>query len=698
MLGPLENWSLISRCFMSNLFCGRLFSAFLLAVFKLLPSGIILADGKPGGLVLELKSNGSDAMDFRLDPRAALRSSPSESPSALLGSGAFEATWRGELVLEKRERLYFSFEGSGKAVLLLGGEVVLEANGPDLSSVESGRLRLNGGSHPLELRYSSLSSGMGRLRLFWRGRDFIRESVPPAFLKYNPDADYAKPLEMSDELRRGRFLVASLGCLHCHKPSSPIDAKTGMPEALQFGPSLLGVGSRLSEPWLVKWIHDPSSFRLHTRMPKASVTLGEARHIAGFLSSLRSESSVLKPSAGDAKAGAGLFAELGCITCHGVKKNENAFDDRIDLSRVGEKFLPGALARFLTFPEEHYSWTRMPNFNLSSQEAVDLSAFLQGLQKERADTFLEKADVEKGKLLAANRGCAACHDLPVQNKLLAPPLAKSKPSSLKGCISEKSNGMKFFLSDSDRAAIRTFLVRGTESLKTFSFTEFAGRQFSDLRCFACHEKNGKPSLWSAYAAEVAAFRPAVHQSLQGEENPEQLKKANHIPPTLDFLGEKLRQDWMGSFFAGKVSDKPRPWMKARMPSFPSRSILLAKGFSASCGVLDREIELPVEKNVKELKKAGETAVNILCITCHGVGGKKPTAVFEGQGINLLLSSERLREEHYLRWMMDPYRVNPRTIMPKFADEEGRTGLVDLLGGDAHLQFDAVWGYLKNLNK
>ena len=681
---------------MWHFFCERCVSTRALSIYMLLFSNLLFSEEKAEGLVLELKCKDSEVMDFRLDRRVAIRVGPSESPSAFIAPGAFEAAWHGELLLEKRERLYFSFEGSGKAVLLLGGELVLEANGTDLSSVESERLRLNGGHHSLEVRFSSLPSGMGRLRLLWRGRDFLRESVPPAALKYNPEASYATPLKRFNELRRGRFLVASLGCLRCHKPSSPIDSRKGMPEAVQVGPSLLGVGSRLSEPWLAKWVNAPSSVRRHARMPKAPVTLEEARHIAGFLASLRSDSPVLDPLVGDAKTGAGLFAELGCITCHQVKKDEITADDRIDLSRVGEKFLPGALARFLTSPEEHYSWTRMPNFNLSAQEAADIAAFLKSFFQEHAASLVEKADAEKGKLLAANRGCAACHDLPIQNKLHASPMAKLNPRSPEGCISDESDGTKFFLSSSDRAAIRAFLARGIESLNHFSLSEFASRQFSDLRCFACHEKNGKPSLWSAYTPEIAAFHSTEPKSRQGEENPAQLRKANYVPPNLNFLGEKLREDWLGSFFAGKVPDKPRPWIKARMPSFPSRSTLLSKGFSGSCGVLDQGAERRVDKNVNELKKAGEAVVNILCITCHGVAQRKPTAVFEGQGINLLLSSKRLRREHYFRWMMDPYRVDSRTIMPKFADEEGRTGLIDLFEGDAHLQFDAVWHYLRNL--
>jgi len=106
---------------------------------------------------------------------------------------------------------------------------------------------------------------------------------------------------------------------------------------------------------------------------------------------------------------------------------------------------------------------------------------------------------------------------------------------------------------------------------------------------------------------------------------------------------------------------------------------------------------PNPHDEKQLKQVGGKIVSTLCITCHGVGEQKPTAVFEGQGVNLILSRSRMRYDHYVRWMMNPYRITPNTIMPKFADEEGRTGLIDLLEGDARRQFGSVWYYLHGLS-
>ena len=69
-----------------------------------------------------------------------------------------------------------------------------------------------------------------------------------------------------------------------------------------------------------------------------------------------------------------------------------------------------------------------------------------------------------------------------------------------------------------------------------------------------------------------------------EENPEQTNRANHTPPDLTLVGEKLCESWLSSFIAGGVAEKPPSWMKASMPNFPTRSKPLAKGLTQACGV------------------------------------------------------------------------------------------------------------------
>ncbi len=113
--------------------------------------------------------------------------------------------------------------------------------------------------------------------------------------------------------------------------------------------------------------------------------------------------------------------------------------------------------------------------------------------------------------------------------------------------------------------------------------------------------------------------------------------------------------------------------------------------------VSRPSSRPSSSPIPRRVKAGETllgeAGGFNCITCHGVGERKATQVFEAPGINLALTPARLRYEYYLRWVLFPQRIDPETKMPKFADEQGKTPLTQLFDGDAAQQYDAIWHYL-----
>ena len=87
-----------------------------------------------------------------------------------------------------------------------------------------------------------------------------------------------------------------------------------------------------------------------------------------------------------------------------------------------------------------------------------------------------------------------------------------------------------------------------------------------------------------------------------------------------------------------------------------------------------------------------------CTTYHRVADRPATAPFEAPGPDLALTPARLRKHYYHRWVYNPLRIDPESKMPKFADDDGKTPLTDLLEGDAHAQYDAVWQYLRSVGK
>jgi hypothetical protein len=166
-------------------------------------------------------------------------------------------------------------------------------------------------------------------------------------------------------------------------------------------------------------------------------------------------------------------------------------------------------------------------------------------------------------------------------------------------------------------------------------------------------------------------------------------------PSLTWAGEKLRPEWTAAFLAGEVADRPRPFLgPLRMPSFSSRAALLARGMAREHGLPPASEEPPAAD--RELAEAGRRlagpAGGLDCQSCHDVGGARATKVFESQGPNFALARERLRKEWFVRWVLDPLRVEPDTRMPQFFPE-GRAQLTEVLGGDAERQIEALWQYL-----
>jgi mono/diheme cytochrome c family protein len=381
----------------------------------------------------------------------------------------------------------------------------------------------------------------------------------------------------------------------------------------------------------------------------------------------------------------------------------------VPLGHVRAKWQPPALAAYLKDPQKNYQWTRMPNFKLTDEEAAKLAAFLlSGTQKELAAA--PKGDATRGGQIAATAGCLNCHAgvPPATAPKLADTLAKKWQT---GCMASepaaRGAAPDFAFTPAQREALAAFAAAGFDSLKRDAPAEFAQRQSANLRCQACHTQDATPSVWSQLENEIAPLVAAVPPP-EGEGQP----VGGATAPLFTWLGEKLRPRWAADFIAGRTrgrgdnqtigqSDnrmavtKPRPWIIARMPAFATYADALAPGLAHQHGFSAAEPPKLVADPDKS--KAGETllgeAGGFNCITCHGVGERKPTAVFEAPGINLALTPGRLRYEYYHRWVLFPQRIDPETKMPKFADDQGKTPLTHLFEGDANQQYDAIWHYL-----
>jgi mono/diheme cytochrome c family protein len=621
--------------------------------------------------------------DQRADRLPALLVLPGEAPTPFLPPGEFTTTWSGTLVLPARQRLVFSFEGEGEAILSIGGKELLSESGA-LGQARSKSTRLKRGEHPIEIRYRSKPDGSGRFRLFWEERSFPRQSVPPTAFK----ADVAP-----DPARHGRQLFARHHCAKCHLPADGF-GPAPMAELLELAPLLPATGSRLNEDWLARWIADPAALRPQTRMPAlvdASTPEGrqQAADLAAWLMTMKLGDTPPAPDPALAPKGGEHFHRLGCAACHSLPGGPPD-PARLSLDGVADKFQPGALAAFLKKPDAWYPHTGMPDFALSDAEANEIAAWLldaSGKIEHKREAF-PKGDPAKGAAHAAKLHCGSCHaGLPL-DPAAAPPLDAifTKDWSSQGCASNVSNknSPRLALSADERAALLAFSKKGRAPLARHVPAEWTSAKLASQNCTACHGIDGKPSLLDRVHPESRSLVAHV----AGED-----EKVDQSRPHLTFIGEMLHASAIEAMLDGSASPRPRPWLDMRMPAFRADAGPLAQGLARLHGVVPGKPDDPAPDAA--LAATGKSLVGpdgFGCTTCHGVGPLKPTAAFEVQGINFALSHSRLRREWYDRWMDHPAAVTPGSKMPRYS-EKGKSQRPEL-DGDAAKQFDAIWQYLQ----
>jgi len=647
------------------------------------------------GLILSMRAGG------KLDTRAArlvtLYVPKGEPISPFLPVGPFTATWLGEINSTLRAEYTFAAEIKGVFKLSINGEEILEGAGDTTAQTVNKTVQLKKGGNALVAEFSSDGTSDASIQLKWWAKEFPPEPVPPGVFAHNGnDAS----LRAGDRVREGRMLFAQLRCAACHDGAGTVPPRgEGMHELAQDAPVFDELGSKYHEAFLAHWINDPHAIRPRSLMPR--VFAGEpgkvdprAADLAAYLVSLGAPDET-KPAPENAALGGALFANLGCIACHSAPDADHSKDehDRVPLGHVRAKWQGTALREFLKNPQKNYQFIRMPHFRLNDEEAERLTAFLLETAKQEFPAP-PKGDAAKGAQLLASTGCLNCHaGVPPTTQ---PKLADTiKAGWDTGCMAsdplKRGNAPDFVLTPPQREALLAFAERGLDSLKQDCAVEFAERQVKNLRCNACHARDAAPSVWSQLEGEMMALTSAAPST---DTPPEGTPAAATTAPPLTWVGEKLQPAWMEQVIAGSTPYKPRPWTTARMPGFVTWAKGLAVGHSFAHG-----FPLTIERTPTDAAKAkigeqliGETG-GFNCVQCHGVGERAPTAVFEAPGINFMYSAERLRYDHYLRWVLFPQRVDPDTKMPRFANDEGHTPLTEHLEGKADEQFNAIWHYL-----
>ena len=282
-----------------------------------------------------------------------------------------------------------------------------------------------------------------------------------------------------------------------------------------------------------------------------------------------------------------------------------------------------------------------------------------------------------GRALYEQLRCAACHEAkPVESA----PLALSALHDEKGCLAEtlNANAPDFHLVAPQRTALRAAIASLKRSDTPPSSQQRLAMTLATFNCTACHMRDG--------VGGVAAERDPFFTSNVPDTGDE-----GRLPPRLDGVGNKLQPAWLTKVLVDGAS--VRPSLDTRMPQFGAENV----GFLPELLVaLDRKPDnLPHADDAVEVQKeAGRKIVGtsgLSCIVCHRFNGQ---AAQTFQAIDLTTVSQRLNQDWFNKFLLDPNRYHPGTRMPAFWPG-GKSLLESLLGGDTARQHAALWTYLSD---
>jgi mono/diheme cytochrome c family protein len=295
--------------------------------------------------------------------------------------------------------------------------------------------------------------------------------------------------------------------------------------------------------------------------------------------------------------------------------------------------------------------------------------------------------VKQGRSLFSQIGCAACHEMKSGGEQLTSPPAKAfaalDPS--KGCLAavppvgKDTRVPDFALSPTQRQAIiAAFKTPNPEAAPK----AMVRQTMTTFNCLACHVRDG---LGGPESVRNALFTTTIPE--MGDEG--------RLPPPLDGVGDKLTKDYLSHILTNGADD--RPYMRVSMPKYGNgRLAKLHETFIS----LDEKSAAPVaefDEPESRIKSAGRHLVGdkaLACVKCHTFGNNRATGI---QAIDMGKMTQRLREDWFRRYLVDPQAYRPGTRMPT-GYPNGKATILDTFGGNPVQQIAAIWTYLKDGSK
>ena len=516
--------------------------------------------------------------------------------------------------------------------------------------------------------------------------------LPAKYIESSCGQCHLADLPGTPQLNYGRKLLAREGCVRCHSVRQPDGVVT---RGTDDPPSLQHIAQKTTREWMFAWIKEPQAYASTATMPNFGLSDDDARDITTFLVSQSTpialpggtKSAAATSSPADPTAGASLYGQSFCASCHAVQNaagNMVGGDLGPELTKIGTKVKPEWLGSWLRDPGAYDPDTKMPHYRFSEQQVKTLAGFLEAKTDSDllANVHLPDAtpqQIEHGKQLVNEYGCASCHEINGIKKpdnfapdlshvgsrslaqlVFAPGVAHTLPDYIAAKIrNPRAFGPslkmpEFNVTPQQIDAMTTALLALTDraqsqppSMRIASHPEsryqpagHAGQLIRDLRCLSCHAINGR---------------------------------GGDMAPDLTWEGSAVQAKWLADFL--KNPNTLRPALIRRMPKF---------------NLTDAEIKELTDYMMTVYQtpafERDSMAVNFpsaqvdhgrqlfyskyACSSCHIVDPAKDKGYI---GPTLTQVGSRLTPAWMYHWLKNPQELRPGTIEPNqhISDDDAR---------------------------
>lgn len=184
--------------------------------------------------------------------------------------------------------------------------------------------------------------------------------------------------EKADAVRGGQLLLGELNCTSCHRLEKAHAAVIAPKKA----PVLDRVGSRVRPEYLRAFLSNPQRTKPGATMPHLFAGVGEKQRqqqveaLVHFLA-LSGSIAEMAPAGTAVRKGEKLFHEIGCTACHDPQRKDSPqLATSVPLAKLSSKYSIPGLMQFIHDPLAVRASGRMPNLNLSNDEARDIASYL----------------------------------------------------------------------------------------------------------------------------------------------------------------------------------------------------------------------------------------------------------------------------------------------------------------------------------